>query len=183
MFSECARLLAKSYGSFTTSLNVLRTVSACMIVLRHIYNVANLMQFINVDKPIAQYRMRSAILIYHLNKLLRLISLVHWTSKIPRETGPIVGFFKWSYDPRSYERNFCNCVKKPAKFRLKNVGFFLPCDVLSSSRFQPVSRVFLQVHGFSSLNKIDSQLMISGLAAVLLRTLLGKPLMWLHVSW
>ena len=24
---------------------------------------------------------------------------------------------KWSYDPRSYERNFCNCVKKPEKFR------------------------------------------------------------------
>ena len=23
---------------------------------------------------------------------------------------------KWSYDPRSYERNFCNCVKKPEKF-------------------------------------------------------------------
>ena len=25
--------------------------------------------------------------------------------------------FKWSYHPRSYERNFCNCVKKPEKFR------------------------------------------------------------------
>ena len=24
---------------------------------------------------------------------------------------------KRSYDPRSYERNFCNCVKKPEKFR------------------------------------------------------------------
>ena len=24
---------------------------------------------------------------------------------------------KWSYDPRSCERNFCNCLKKPEKFR------------------------------------------------------------------
>ena len=24
---------------------------------------------------------------------------------------------KWSYDPRSYERNFCNCVEKPENFR------------------------------------------------------------------
>ena len=24
---------------------------------------------------------------------------------------------KWSYDPRSYESNFCNCVKKPENFR------------------------------------------------------------------
>ena len=29
---------------------------------------------------------------------------------------------KWSYDPRSYERNFCNCVKKPEKFRT-STGF------------------------------------------------------------
>ena len=25
--------------------------------------------------------------------------------------------FKWSYDPRSCKRNFCNCVEKPEKFR------------------------------------------------------------------
>ena len=29
---------------------------------------------------------------------------------------------KCSYDPRSYERNFCNCVKKPEKFRT-STGF------------------------------------------------------------
>ena len=29
---------------------------------------------------------------------------------------------KWSYDPRSYERNFCNCVTKPEKFRT-STGF------------------------------------------------------------
>ena len=32
----------------------LRTVSGCMIDLRHIYNVANLIQFINIDTPYAQ---------------------------------------------------------------------------------------------------------------------------------
>ena len=34
--------------------------------LRHIYNVANLIQFINIDTPYAQYRIRSAILRNHL---------------------------------------------------------------------------------------------------------------------
>ena len=29
---------------------------------------------------------------------------------------------KWSYDLRSYERNFCNCVEKPEKFRT-STGF------------------------------------------------------------
>ena len=29
---------------------------------------------------------------------------------------------KWSYDPRSYERNFSNCVEKPKKFRT-STGF------------------------------------------------------------
>ena len=33
---------------------------------------------------------------------------------------------KWSYDPRSYERNFCNFVEKPEKFR-------------SSTGFEPVT--------------------------------------------
>ena len=27
---------------------------------------------------------------------------------------------KWSYDPRSYERNFTNCVEKPENFRVFN---------------------------------------------------------------
>ena len=30
--------------------------------------------------------------------------------------------FKWSYDLRSYESNFCNCVEKPEKFRT-STGF------------------------------------------------------------
>ena len=29
---------------------------------------------------------------------------------------------KWSYDPLSYESNFCNCVEKPEKFRT-STGF------------------------------------------------------------
>ena len=29
---------------------------------------------------------------------------------------------KWSYDPRSCELNFCNCVEKPEKFRT-SMGF------------------------------------------------------------
>ena len=31
---------------------------------------------------------------------------------------------KWSYDPRSYERNYCNWVEKPEKFRT-STGFEL----------------------------------------------------------
>ena len=40
---------------------VLRTVSAFMIDLRQVYNVANLIQFIDIDTPCAQYRIRSAM--------------------------------------------------------------------------------------------------------------------------
>ena len=43
---------------------------------------------------------------------------------------------KGSYDPGSYERNFCNCVKKPEKFRT-STGFELVtlryrCDALTN---------------------------------------------------
>ena len=30
---------------------------------------------------------------------------------------------KWSYDLRSYERNFCNCVEKPEKFRTSTISY------------------------------------------------------------
>ena len=36
---------------------------------------------------------------------------------------------KWSYDLRSYEHNFCNCVEKPEKFR-------------TSTGFEPVTSRF-----------------------------------------
>ena len=40
---------------------------------------------------------------------------------------------KWSYDPRSCERNFCNCVKKPEK--LKTSTGFEPVTSWSRSCF------------------------------------------------
>ena len=45
---------------------------------------------------------------------------------------------KRSYDPNSYERNFCNCVKKPEKFR-PSTGFEpvtsrYQCDVLNDHK-------------------------------------------------
>ena len=50
---------------------------------------------------------------------------------------------KWSYDPRSYERNFCNCVKKPEKFRT-STGFELVtswyrCDALTNWAMRPLT--------------------------------------------
>ena len=44
---------------------------------------------------------------------------------------------KWSYDPRSYERNYCNYVEKPEKFRT-STGFEpvtsrYRCDALTMS--------------------------------------------------
>ena len=36
---------------------------------------------------------------------------------------------KWSYDLRSYESNFCNCVEKPENFR-------------TSAGFEPVTSQF-----------------------------------------
>ena len=47
---------------------------------------------------------------------------------------------KWSSDPRSYERNFCNCLKKPEKFRLqrglKPVTSRYRCDALTNWSLQ-----------------------------------------------
>ena len=50
---------------------------------------------------------------------------------------------KWSYDPRSYERNFCNCVKKPEKFRT-STGFEpvtsrYRCDALTNWAMKPLT--------------------------------------------
>ena len=42
---------------------------------------------------------------------------------------------KWSYDPRSYEGNFCNCGKKPEKFRT-STGFERGLNPLKSWIFQ-----------------------------------------------
>ena len=50
---------------------------------------------------------------------------------------------KWSYDPRSYERNFCNCVEKPEKFRT-STGFEpvtsrFRCDALTNWAMKPLT--------------------------------------------
>ena len=50
---------------------------------------------------------------------------------------------KWSYDPRSYERNFCNCVKNPEKFRI-STGFepvtsWYRCNALTNWAMKPLT--------------------------------------------
>ena len=57
-------------------------------------------------------------ILFRFSHQLELSSVVY--NKIPR--GFKKGKFKWSYDPRSYERNFCNCVEKPQRLRI-TTGF------------------------------------------------------------
>ena len=50
---------------------------------------------------------------------------------------------KWSYDPGSYERNLCNCVKKPENFRT-STGFEpmtsrYRCDALTNWAMKPLT--------------------------------------------
>ena len=50
---------------------------------------------------------------------------------------------KWSYDLRSYKRNFCNCVKKPEKFRT-STGFepvisWYQCDAVTNWAMKPLT--------------------------------------------
>ena len=52
-------------------------------------------------------------------------------------------YFKWSYDLRSYERNFYNCVEKPEKFRT-STGFEpvtsrFRCDALTNWAMKPLT--------------------------------------------
>ena len=50
---------------------------------------------------------------------------------------------KWSYDPRSYERNSCNCVKKPEQFRtstgFESVTSRYRCDALTNWAMKPLT--------------------------------------------
>ena len=50
---------------------------------------------------------------------------------------------KWSYDLRSYERNFCNCVEKPEKFRTSTVFELVTsrfrCDALTNWAMKPLT--------------------------------------------
>ena len=48
---------------------------------------------------------------------------------------------KWNYDLRSYERNFCNCVEKPEKFRtgFEPVNWRFRCDALTNWAMKPLT--------------------------------------------
>ena len=50
---------------------------------------------------------------------------------------------KWSYDIRSYERNFCNCVEKPEKFRtstgFESVTSRFRCVALTNWAMKPLT--------------------------------------------
>ena len=56
---------------------------------------------------------------------------------------PRKNIVKWSYDLRSYESNFCNCVGKPEKFRT-STGFEpvtsqFRCDALTNWAMKPLT--------------------------------------------
>ena len=50
---------------------------------------------------------------------------------------------KWNYDPRNYERNFCNCVEMPEKFRTSKgfepVTSRYQCDALTNWAMKPLT--------------------------------------------
>ena len=67
-------------------------------------------------------------------------AIKHWNFPCSRTTNET---FKWSYDPRSYERNFYNCLKKPEKFRT-STGFEpvnprYRCDTLTNWSMKPLT--------------------------------------------
>ena len=80
--------------------------------------------------------------------------------------------FKWSYYPRSYERNICNCVKKPEKFRT-STGFEpvtsrYRCDALTNWAMKPLTLGaghlwFVEIYGCRCIacNSFDSNIVCS----------------------
>ena len=64
---------------------------------------------------------------------------------------------KWSYDPRSYERNFCNCVKKPEKFRF-STGFE---PVTSRYRCDALTRLFRLLYAIAKIAFITARIIAS----------------------
>ena len=52
-------------------------------------------------------------------------------------------FLNWSYDPRNYERNSCDCVKKPEKFRTSTgfepVASRYRCEALTNWAMKPLN--------------------------------------------
>ena len=66
-----------------------------------------------------------------------------WLSWIPWGVHINTKVSKWSYDLRSYESNFCNCVEKPEKFRT-STGFEpvtsrFRCDALTNWAMKPLT--------------------------------------------
>ena len=67
-----------------------------------------------------------------------------WWNGIWNESYMNCGYeIKWSYDLRSYERNFWNCVEKPEKFRT-STGFEpvtsrFRCDALTNWAMKPLT--------------------------------------------
>ena len=58
--------------------------------------------------------------------------------KIWGQTKCITGNSKIENDPRSYERNFCNCVKKPEKFASGSLEIKIITFPKNSSHFSKV---------------------------------------------
>ena len=60
-----------------------------------------------------------------MTKLRKAWPFTVWWNGIWNESYMNCGYeIKWSYDLRSYERNFCNCVEKPENFRTSTPEFF-----------------------------------------------------------
>ena len=70
MFSECACLFAKSYGSFKTFLSCFEN---CLSSTSAYLQCCKFDQFSNIGTPYAQYRMRSAILRNHLKQIYNVL--------------------------------------------------------------------------------------------------------------
>ena len=87
----------------------------------------------------------------HLWVLMVPWGINQWWNGIWNEPYMNCGYeIKWSYDLRSYERNFCNCVEKPEKFRT-STGFEpvtsrFRCDALTNWAMKPIANCKNCVH-------------------------------------
>ena len=77
MFSECTRLFAKSYGSFTTSLTCFEN---CFIVYDPLTPYLQCCKF-DLNTPYAQYRIRIAIQRNHLKKSIVRYA-INWRTRL-----------------------------------------------------------------------------------------------------
>ena len=80
----------------------------------------------------------------HLWVLMVPWEMNQWWNGIRNESYMNCGYeIKWSYDLRSYESNFCNCVEKPAKIRtltgFEPVTSRYRCDALTNWAMKPLT--------------------------------------------